>query len=596
MTLHELRNGLVGCKNFLDCDAFLSAHFCEIRLLFYGYTDEQLCKNFLYLEYEEEVLIPLENSVLGNALRSGERPPPSLIALLILFLSLFERSKHYAAMQSVINLLPRGPLHDRGDALCKFKYIQNAKIDYIRQFDCILTLLQQAWEQDNDAGREQCEDLLLEYFLDALLRPQDAGFDIRQEIVSCFEQQSTQQRYPIVESLFKRKAFSWWGNKLRLEHEAVRTRIVESLHAESFSLASESESVEPEKEPVDEVFSDSLRVCTELPSFLDDLLDEKNAVYAPQRVNAKFNFGNDAQDNRNYFGTYFPRTVIESWNIFSELLDIPTISTAFSQKRIIRIFDVGSGTGGAIVGFLLALESWGQFSGSVEIAAIDCNQDALDKQKIMLDAISSRFSFSLKAKMRYQPLQSTLNGFFNDFSKLSEAQENKHDVVIFWKCLSEFYNVNYASAQGIVRAALVSASRMLAKHGLCTVADVTSKDNGYEYFSTILNREANEHDRLAEAQMRTIIPLPCGTSPILCEEKNCFTQRRFQVIHRLAKQQTKIAYRVLASSQFSDAILKNLTRQKGYRVNGANPEEACVDRKKVNPVDKLPCGYTHFHL
>lgn len=488
------------------------------------------------------------------------------------------------------------PLRDRGDALFQFKYIQNAKTDYIYRFDRILKLLQRAWESDNNAGRKQCQDLLLEYLLDGLLRPRDVGIDIRKEFFSLFEKKSTQESYPIVASLFERDAFSWCEIKLRLEHKAVRTRIIESLHAESFFVSFGSTPIESKEELANDIFSDRLRVCTELPTFLDDLLDKINAVYAPQGINARFNFDADAEDNRIYFGTYFPRTVVESWNIFSELLAIPTIGEIFSKKRVIRIFDVGSGTGGAIVGFLLALENWKPYRAAVEITAIDYNQDALDQQSMMLDAISDRFSFSLKKEMRCQPLPFDLNGFVDAFSKLSEAEENKYDIVIFWKCFSEFYNVNYASAQGVLKTALVYASQLLVQHGLCTVADVTSKDNGYEYFSRVLNREANEHDQLPAAKMRTIIPLSCGTSPILCDEKQCFTQRRFQVAHRLAKQQTKIAYRVLASSQFAHTILKSFSRQKGYRVNQADSLEACIDRKKLNLKNKLPCGYTHFYL
>lgn len=592
MTLQELKNRLLECNNLADCSLFLSKNFHEIRFLFYGLTDEQLLEDFIYLEYEEQILIPLDSALLGKALHFNETIPPSLIAFLILFLSLFERSKHYAAMQSVIDLIPRGSLRDRCDALFEFKYIHNAKNDYICRFNRILELLQRAWEHDADAGRKQCEDLLLEYFLDALIRPIEAGTDIRQEIVSLFELESTRQLYPIVLSLNERGAFSWWGKKLFLEHKAVKTRIVESLHAEACSLVPEPSLSDQDKEASGKSFSNALRVIIQLPQFLDDWLDQLNAQYSPKGASAKINFNADAKDNLIYIGTYFPRTVIESWNIFSELLAIPAINLAFRQKSVIRILDIGSGTGGAIIGLLLALEKWGQVNFAVEITALDYNQESIDQQIQMLDAISNHFSFRFEKDLRCHQLPFDLNGFTESFDEICNVNKDRYDIVLFWKCLSEFYNVNYASALGIIKTAITSTSQMLKQDGLCVITDVTSKDNGYEHFSSILNREANLHDRLSTAKMRTIIPLSCGTSFPLCDATNCFTQRRFQVVHRLAKQQTKIAYRVLAPIGFANTILKNISQRTGYRVNDANPEEACIDRRKVHFTEHLPCGYS----
>jgi hypothetical protein len=110
---------------------------------------------------------------------------------------------------------------------------------------------------------------------------------------------------------------------------------------------------------------------TELPKFLEEHLRRIGAQYRPERRRART--FEDATPERNlvYLGTYFPRSVIESWNIWSELLRVPAIDAAFRQKDVLRVLDLGSGTGGAIVGLLLALHEWNYTGAPVEVVPVD---------------------------------------------------------------------------------------------------------------------------------------------------------------------------------------------------------------------------------
>lgn len=334
---------------------------------------------------------------------------------------------------------------------------------------------------------------------------------------------------------------------------------------------------------------------TQLPDFLDDLLERMNAAYSPQYRSISRTFSDaDEQQNRMYLGTYFPRTVIESWNIFTELLSIPVIQAAFRQKDIIRLLDIGSGTGGAVVGALLALDGWGQCEATVAITALDTNQTALAKQGEILDSLRDHLAFNLDFELRCRQLPCDLEGFIPAFSAFLDQEGHRYDLVTCWKSLCEFYNAGFAPAQGIIRNLLSLVSQVLVPNGLCVVADITSTDNGVEHFAITLNREANEYDAAPDAKAHTILPLCCGSRTKTCE-LGCYTQRRFRVSHRFATHdQTKIAYRVLAPNPFWHSITASFNDHEAYRINAAKPDQACANGRKCLIRGLIPCGYTGF--
>ncbi len=471
---------------------------------------------------------------------------------------------------AVADLLHDGSLRCRCQAIFKYKHITDASSDYITKFDCILQFLQEAWNSSSDAVRLQCEDLLHEYAFEAVLKPSYVGCDIRQDVFQCFTDEQAQQRYPILKKLPHQSLRDLGFDGLSLALSEVRSRIIESLHIEVCELVPTALFAGLS----DEVIEDSVpifQVITSLPDFLSTQLSVMNAVYSPQRQKARFNFDSDTDQNRIYLGTYFPRTVIESQNIYQELLSIPVISDSFSKKTAIRIMDIGSGTGAAVIGFVSALSEWGKCQGPIKITSIDFNIDALDKQGQILSSVGKELSFELQYQPLHVPFPFDLDGFVSAFTSIAEREGSVYDVVSCWKCLCEFYNVNFAQAQGIIKNTLRLASQILKSNGFCVVADVTTKDNAFEYFPITLNRESNDHDRSLNAISRTILPVPCSRNSLTCHTY-CFTQRRFKVSHQLAQNdETKIAYRVLAPLAFADLITASFTDHKAYRVNAATP-------------------------
>ena len=166
-----------------------------------------------------------------------------------------------------------------------------------------------------------------------------------------------------------------------------------------------------------------------------------------------------------------------------------------------------------------------------------------------------------------------------------------------WKCLCEFYNVNYAQAQGIIRNSIGLATQMLVPDGLCVFADITNRptNHNFEYFSMILNKESNEHDSDDSTIARTILPVPCARNSRTCHDSKCFTQRIFEVNHRLAhKDISKISYRVLAPTAFALNITDSFTRQGAFNVNAHRPHSSCLKSNKALIMGEISSGYTNF--
>ncbi|NTU74000.1 hypothetical protein HGB07_07645 [Candidatus Roizmanbacteria bacterium] len=591
MILQELTENLIRCQSLAECDDFLQSNLQDVRPIFYSETFNELQQNLHYFEYED-AFNAFANSSTCAFIRNGEKPPDSVVALLIFFVSLFEKAKLYTSIHAVADLLPVGSLRCRCEAIFSYKHITDASSDYITHFDCILHYLQEAWNSSSDAVRLQCEDLLHEYAFEAVLKPSDVGCDIRRNVVQCFTSEQAQQRYPILQKLQIHSLRDLDLSEISLELSKVSSRIVESLHVEACELVPNALLLGVS----DELANDSTtfhQLITSIPDFLSKQLGVMNAIYSPQRQKARFNFDSNSDQNRIYLGTYFPRTVIESQNIYQELLSIPVISDVFSKKKAIRIIDFGSGTGAAVSGLLLALSKW-KCQVPVIITSIDYNVDALYKQGEILASMGKELFLELQFEPRKVSFPFDLDGFVSTFTSIVEREGPIYDIVSCWKCLCEFYNVNFAQAQGIIKNTLHLASRMLVSNGLCVVADVTTKDNAFEYFPITINRECNIHDRSLNAITRTVLPIPCSKNSLTCQT-SCFTQRRFRVSHQLtANDETKITYRVLAPSAFADLITSSFNSQPTYRVNAARSNDACFNGKIIQKIDEIPCGYTNF--
>ena len=591
MTLEDFQTQLLQCQTTEECDAFLREQLHEIRPLFYGLTRDELRERrfpFTDLFYK------FANTGMAEHMRR-QGLPPSAMALLVLFISLFERAGFFPAMLAAADLLPPdSSLRFRAEAVFQFKNITDASSDYSSHFNSIMSHLQRAWQDGTPQVRAQCEDFAIEYYADAILESRRVDLDLRAGMQRRFRDPLSVRTYPFLGSQRLAGILDLEDGPLQSERAATRSRIVEAFHAEACSLVPEVLLLRPADEHLAEETPDA-QAHTDLPDYLDARLAQLGARYNPQHQVVRVGLNADDERNRDYLGTYFPRSVIEIRNILTELCSIPAIADAFAQKDVIRILDIGSGTGGSTAGAILAVVAAIDEDVPVEVTSLDGNADALAKQRAILETIDEKIPNPLTTNLIQCAFPAEIDGFVQAFQAFATAHGPRYDLVLFWKHLSEYYNTNYAQANGLVRHALQIASTLLVPYGLCSVLDLTTTDNRVEYFAMTLNREANTYDASPGATMTTILPIPCARHARTCRHAGCYTQRVFRVNHRLRRNDcSKVAYRVFAPNNYAATIVTTFTNHAAYRVNAHRPGEACSGGIIGAAGENCPSGHTGF--
>ena len=90
----------------------------------------------------------------------------------------------------------------------------------------------------------------------------------------------------------------------------------------------------------------------------------------------------DGRKLQNYLGAYFPRSFVEAREICNDLLNVEIINKTFKNKEEINILDIGSGTGGNLMGLLYCLKENKLLDNKkISVISIDGNEDALEYQK-----------------------------------------------------------------------------------------------------------------------------------------------------------------------------------------------------------------------
>lgn len=586
MTIDELQAELNSFATEQQWEQFICDNLGEIRSLFYGLTSREI--ESIKFDYEKAFYRIVNTAVFR---RRDARETPAIAALLVFFLAFWERARLWPLIQETGSHLPEGSLRTKAIAIYQYKYITNANTQYTERLETILGLLTPVWIAADDAGKRSCEGIMAEYFLDARLNCGDLGQRTASDLAIRMQNDDLRSSYPMLQSLQLDRYLHQSREELEAERSIARTVIVESLHDEACRLLPQPavEYGEGDEELTQAV---GAQLNTKLPEKLDELIANLGGRYEQLRQGVGTNWNADEDRNRIYLGTYLPRTIIESWNILSELLLQEEILKAFRSKERIRILDIGSGTGGAVIGALLAFRDAGLADVPVEITSWDANADALAKQNALITGIMRELPFPITCTTVEVMLPQQTESYTAALNDRIGSEGKTFDLVLCWKYLCEFYNRSYVNALGIIKNTLMEVSRTLSPNSIFIVTDVTAKDNGQEYFPIILNRESQQYLREPSATLRTILPIPCAKKHVECHAYRCFTQRHLNVSHRLrAIDTTRIAYRVLAPASFAERIVRAYSGHARYRVNAHARYEYCV----VNPAAvaaEPACGYT----
>lgn len=286
-----------------------------------------------------------------------------------------------------------------------------------------------------------------------------------------------------------------------------------------------------------------------ISSFLHNELRARNSPAGKART---FDRNLDATESQVevYLGTYFPRSVAESFCIFDSLLGDKAYSSALEQEECIRICSVGTGTGGDLFGLILALSHRLKTKPHLEIVSIEGNKLAHEKAQIILEKAADYLSLDIVSVLVDHTFKAP--DPFGDVEELLPSRDDLFHFVITSKFLNEL-DCDDISERPYFDFCVAFAKR-LELHGVMMLLDVTSP-NGKRgrWTPQALNGETNAFLK-ENRRFKTLLPLICNKLGEECEE-TCYTQSRINIIFKNDTNIcSKICYRVIGEESFVEQL------------------------------------------
>ncbi len=331
-----------------------------------------------------------------------------------------------------------------------------------------------------------------------------------------------------------------------------------------------------------EVF-ETLKTETHLPSWLDKMLfEELGALYAPDFIRYESNLDLSDDEIKVYLGTYFPRSYAEAFCIFDNIFYHKAYRTEVCQPDI-NILDVGAGTGGNLIGLLVAINKHHLANSTVNIYAIDGNERALAVLSKIVDKYRSRCNFLINLSVICQDIVS-----ISELDLLEVPRQM--DFVLSFKMGCEII----AKGDGTNGNAYYHMGKTLLPYlsgkGLLTLLDVTTKNEHLGFYHPVLmNSQLRKVIQEEADEYRTLIPLSCNQFEKECDEF-CFTQRIFRISHKQKNyNNSKVSYRIIGRTEFIDRIVA-VNDQSNFvlmpnRLNGNSSIGICPKSKGKKRID-----------
>lgn len=290
-----------------------------------------------------------------------------------------------------------------------------------------------------------------------------------------------------------------------------------------------------------------------IPQWLDKIIfDDFDAVYEPRPMDVVYNADQPFDFVKLYLGTYFPRSYAEAFGITTHLLSHDTFVKHLLGLKDINILDFCCGTGGEIIGTIVALQSYLPNLKRINIDAFDANSDAVCFLHHLIESVNNAEEIKIKININPQCVFVESEQEIQDIVNYTNVQ---YQFIMSYKAINEFiqHKTFESNAYELVASHFLP---LLSQHGAFIMTDISSRlDKNTPYYPQLMNTGLNNYIRKS-SQYKSIIPASCFNHENACA--GCYMQDSFLVTHRKKTRDiSKVAYRVVCRTELANEILCN---------------------------------------
>ena len=293
---------------------------------------------------------------------------------------------------------------------------------------------------------------------------------------------------------------------------------------------------------------------TIIPHWLDlALFNHLSAVYSPEHKKFEYNLDIDSEDVKVYLGTYFPRSYAEAFCIFDDIFKSRQYMEELKSVPVINILDYGCGTGGELIGLVVALSKHISTSKTINIVAIDGNNNAINALKNLNEILSSN--------VRHKISLTCLNQTITCEEDLQISGVPECHFILNSKMVCELISKKITDGNCYYKVA-DSLAKLLAEIGILYILDVTTKDEHSNLFYPQLMNQGLNQFVSKNKELSTLLPLACENWKE-CKDA-CFMQQTFNVSHsRKSNDESRVCYRLICKQAVKKLFIPDDTVIKG---------------------------------
>ncbi|WP_165062319.1 hypothetical protein [Adlercreutzia sp. ZJ154] len=282
------------------------------------------------------------------------------------------------------------------------------------------------------------------------------------------------------------------------------------------------------------------------------VFDHYDATHNPAGRKRTFdsNLDSDRAGVLTYLGTYFPRSLAETFVIFDSLLSDKSLASSLACEPSINICSVGTGTGGDLLGLILAISKWIPNAMQLNIVSIEGNAEAHKVMRGVIGEAQTRVGINIDLNSVNHVFEAPKP--FDRIRDILPQYPQSFDFVINSKMLNELDKAHVSEQP--YREFCSAFTATLKPTGMLMVLDVTSPNGaGGRWTPALLNGQVNEF-LAGNARYKTVLPLLCNRFEGECG-RSCYTQNAIYVNYRsVANECSKICYRVIGSAELAEKL------------------------------------------